>query len=181
MGIVFDRSHLAGQFGGADDMDSRHAIVLRRERMNQPRFDTRLAESSLDRPVVGSRHLDRDDRIADAVLLARLFALDGGQLHLRPGMLDFRRRHEHLSKEVTQHPLRPGLGTVNGDDSKPLRSYLFHPRLDDSVGFAKSGWTVCAGFARIVLSSHSNCLLFGEKGFLLFPQRTVGMVLLISC
>jgi len=137
--------------------------------MDQPRLDARLAERPLDRPVIGSGHFDRDDRIADIMLLARLFELHRRQLHLHSSMFNLGRRYEHLPVEAAKHPFRPGLGAVDGNDPEPLRPDLLHPWLDNSVGFAESGWTVCAGFARIALCSHSNCLLFWGKRFVPFP------------
>src|SRR5262249_857814 len=46
-------------------------------------------------------------------------------------------RHQDLAKEIAEHPLGAGLGTINADDAEVLRSHLLHARMDDPAGLVQ--------------------------------------------
>ena len=65
-----------------------------------------------------------------------------------PVVLDERGIDQHFAVEVAEHPLGPGLGTVDGDDAKVLRPNGLDARVNDAAWRVKNLWpTRSAPFA----------------------------------
>jgi hypothetical protein len=131
--------------------------------MHESRFAARLAKGPLHGPMIGARHFDGHDVVANAVLLAGFAKLNRGQLQLGLLMLDDTWRDEHLAIEVAQHPLRTGLRAIHRDDAESLRPDGPHPLVDDPLGFAKCSLSNRAISARFTLCNHSNGSCSGKE------------------
>ena len=89
----------------------------------------------LDGGVIIARAFDRDEHVAEAVLLNGLTDVLEHALHSGSGVLNDGRRHENLGIEIREHPLRACLGAVDSDDPEAFRSDLLDAVVDFSVGF----------------------------------------------
>jgi hypothetical protein len=145
--------------------------------MHQPRFEPRFAKGTPDRLVIGARHFDANDQVGELMLFTGLAQLTDSQFELHALVLDRCRRDEHSAIEVGQHPLRTGLGAIDGDDAEALGPNFLDARLDYAARFAEHGLPESAGstprafFARLDGCNHSNGLLVVKRIVKHFPQR----------
>src|SRR5207244_1033655 len=100
------------------------AELLAGEGMDDADLKTEVAEGIADDVVIAASSLDDDDAVQDLMGGAGPSDLVGvvpqrGLVVFEPGGSD-----EHVAVEVGEHPLRPRLGGVDGDDSEMLGTDL---------------------------------------------------------
>ena len=103
--------------------------------MNDAGVETSSREGALDRAMVAAGALHGDHEVLDAVTADR--APDGGHslIERRAMMLDERWGDDDMAVEVREHPLRPVLGAVHGNDPEVLRTDFLHPWGKHAIGF----------------------------------------------
>ena len=87
--------------------------------------------------MVRASHYDGDDEIFDAMLFDRLFERQHGELKTAAVVFDVGRLREHVPIEICEPPCGLRFGTVNGDDTKPLRPDGLHTLLNNSLRSAE--------------------------------------------
>ena len=72
-----------------------------------------------------------------AMLFDRLFERQHGELKTAAVVFDVGRLREHVPVEIGEPPCGSRFGTVNGDDTKPLRPDGLHTLLNNSLRSAE--------------------------------------------
>ena len=74
-------------------------------------------------------------------------------------MLDDGGRKQNIAIEVAQHPLGAGLGTIDADNAKMLRSDLLDARVNDAARLLQDLRTTARRAFTAASNGHSGCLL----------------------
>src|SRR5262249_2158010 len=115
----------------------RLAELLSGEGMDDARLEAGRAEGALDDAVIAARAFDGDKAVAEVVVGKDLTNACHSGVKGIAIVLHDQWRHQDLAKEIAEHPLGAGLGTINADDAEVLRSHLLHARMDDPAGLVQ--------------------------------------------
>jgi hypothetical protein len=103
------------------------------KRMDDADFKAGRGEGVLRGMVIAAGAFDGDDDIAQIVPGHGLTQLSRRRRQGGPVMLDDGGWNQDIAIEVAQHPLGAGLGTIDADNAKMLRSDLLDARVNDAA------------------------------------------------
>ncbi|MEZ6121359.1 MAG: hypothetical protein R3C28_33055 [Pirellulaceae bacterium] len=130
------------------------AKMIRREGMHDSRVEAGFAEGSLDRFVIDAGHFHSHDRVGQFFRLARF--TDELRHHSQSAgcVFDGHRLDDDLAIEITKHPLRAPLRTVDRHDAKVLWPDSLNPLLDLSRRLTNKSLFRARGFSFLGLRNH---------------------------
>ena len=86
--------------------------------------------------MINACHLDRRNQVGDAQLATSEFDVACHRQQFSRVMFDVGRFDEYLAVEDAEHPLRPSLGAIDGDDAKVRGADLLDALLNEPCGFS---------------------------------------------
>ncbi len=130
--------------------------------VNDAGLKASTSESSQYWQVIATGALDDDDQIFQAIASDGLAENSDGFVESGPIVFDDRGRDEGAAVEVGHHPLRAGLGAVNGDDAEVLGTDFLNPWRKDAGWIAElAEFTRTTGGAAIFAWTHGWILRDG--------------------
>src|ERR1700720_2122243 len=103
-----------------------------------------------------------------------LTELGGGRCQSNAVVLHGCEGEQDVAIEVAQHPLRAGLGTIDANNAKVLRSDLLDPGVNDAARLLQDLWTTGRRTFTAASDGHSDCLLVREElGKPIFPKGSL--------
>src|SRR5438128_9764478 len=101
--------------------------------MDDADFEPGGGQGALHGAVITAGAFDRHQKILQSVGRQRLSNLSDCRIQAGAVVFDNGWRDDDVAVEISKHPLGSGLGAINADDAKVLRTYILDARMDNTA------------------------------------------------